>query len=92
MVKVVVPTQISQNLSKCTLIVLRKFEQLNPEECPSLSAVFSSRKDLLNAQREYKKKKAEKKRQRQKQLEEEREVEKNKWLSFNAKVCHNHSH
>ena len=44
------------------------------------------RKDLIAAQREYKRKKNQKKAQRQKQMEEERETEKNKWLNFNAKV------
>ena len=44
------------------------------------------RKDLLVAQREYKKKKNEKKRLRIKQLEEQKEKEKNQWLAFNAKV------
>ncbi|KAK3598700.1 hypothetical protein CHS0354_003257 [Potamilus streckersoni] len=45
-----------------------------------------SKRDLLAAQREYKKKKSQKKAQRFKQLEEERETEKNKWLDFNAKT------
>ncbi len=44
------------------------------------------RKDMMLAQREYKRKKSQKKAQRQKQLEEERETEKNKWMDFNAKV------
>ena len=45
-----------------------------------------TKKDLSLAQREYKKKKAQKKAQRLKQHEDEREQDKNKWISFNAKV------
>lgn len=45
-----------------------------------------SRKQIIQAQKEYKKKKAQKKAQRMKQLEEEREKEKLKWHSFNAKA------
>ena len=50
--------------------------------------VITSRKDLSIAQREWKKKKAQKKAQRLKQMEDEREQDKNKWVQFNAKVCH----
>ena len=46
-----------------------------------------TKKDLTQAQREYKKKKVQKKAQRLKQHEDEREMDKNKWLSFNAKVA-----
>lgn len=47
------------------------------------------RKQIIQAQKEYKKKKAQKKAQRMKQLEDEREKEKLKWHSFNAKVIVN---
>ena len=46
-----------------------------------------SRRELDNAERELKKKKALKKAQRIKDLDTEREQEKNKWKSFNTKVC-----
>lgn len=45
-----------------------------------------SKKQMVQAQREYKKKKAQKKAQRMKQIEEEREKEKEKWQSFNSKA------
>ncbi|KAM7292425.1 survival of motor neuron-related-splicing factor 30 [Ixodes scapularis] len=45
-----------------------------------------TKKQLLLAEREYKKKKAQKKAVRQKQMEEEREKEKNKWQEFNTKA------
>ncbi|GFY45261.1 survival of motor neuron-related-splicing factor 30 [Trichonephila inaurata madagascariensis] len=51
-----------------------------------------SRKQLLQAQKDYKKKKAQKKAQRMKQLEEEREKEKVKWHSFNAKAFNKKGH
>ncbi|XP_023219778.1 survival of motor neuron-related-splicing factor 30-like [Centruroides sculpturatus] len=45
-----------------------------------------SKKQMVQAKREYKKKKAQKKAQRMKQIEEEREKEKSKWQQFNAKA------
>ncbi|KAG8179695.1 hypothetical protein JTE90_025651 [Oedothorax gibbosus] len=51
-----------------------------------------SRKQILQAQKEYKKKKAQKKAQRMKQMEEEREKEKNKWHSFNTKALNKKGH
>lgn len=45
-----------------------------------------TKKQLLLAEREYKKKKAQKKAVRQKQMEEDREKEKNKWQEFNTKA------
>ncbi|GFQ93803.1 survival of motor neuron-related-splicing factor 30 [Trichonephila clavata] len=51
-----------------------------------------SRKQLLQAHKDYKKKKAQKKAQRMKQLEEEREKEKVKWHSFNAKAFNKKGH
>lgn len=45
-----------------------------------------SKKQMVQAKREYKKKKAQKKVQRMKQIEEEREKEKSKWQQFNAKA------
>ncbi|KFM81040.1 Survival of motor neuron-related-splicing factor 30, partial [Stegodyphus mimosarum] len=51
-----------------------------------------SRKQIIQAQKEYKKKKAQKKAQRMKQLEEEREKEKLKWHSFNAKAFNKKGH
>lgn len=50
--------------------------------------IICIRKDIIAAQREYKKKKAQKKVQKLKQQEEERETDKNKWLSFNARVSY----
>ena len=44
------------------------------------------RRDQINAQKEYKRKKNLKKQMRMKALDEEREADKNKWLAFNAKV------
>ncbi|XP_054707314.1 survival of motor neuron-related-splicing factor 30-like [Uloborus diversus] len=51
-----------------------------------------SRKQIIQAQKEYKKKKAQKKAQRMKQLEEEREKEKLKWHSFNSKAFNKKGH
>ncbi|XP_037507389.1 survival of motor neuron-related-splicing factor 30 [Rhipicephalus sanguineus] len=45
-----------------------------------------TKKQLLLAEREYKKKKAQKKAVRLKQIEEDREKEKNKWQEFNSKA------
>ncbi|XP_076327265.1 survival of motor neuron-related-splicing factor 30 [Tachypleus tridentatus] len=45
-----------------------------------------SKKQIIKAQREYKKKKAQKKAQRLKQIEEDREKEKSKWQQFNSKA------
>lgn len=50
--------------------------------------IICIRKDIIAAQREYKKKKTQKKVQKLKQQEEERETDKNKWLSFNARVSY----
>ncbi|XP_077990396.1 survival of motor neuron-related-splicing factor 30-like [Glandiceps talaboti] len=45
-----------------------------------------SKKELIAAQREYKRKKAAKKAQRVKELETQREEEKSKWQDFNSKA------
>ncbi|XP_015917322.1 survival of motor neuron-related-splicing factor 30 [Parasteatoda tepidariorum] len=70
-------------------------KQLKPldKELGELSESASkSRKQLLQAQKDYKKKKAQKKAQRMKALEEEREKEKVKWHSFNAKAFNKKGH
>jgi survival-of-motor-neuron-related-splicing factor 30 len=48
--------------------------------------IQSSRREDLEKQREYLKKKKQKKQEKMKELEKVRETDKNKWLSFKTKV------
>lgn len=69
-------------LQPCGESLKRKGDEEGGPEAKS----FMSKRDQINAQKEYKRKKNLKKQQRMKALDEEREGEKNKWLSFNAKT------
>ncbi|KAF8789225.1 Survival of motor neuron-related-splicing like protein [Argiope bruennichi] len=77
------------NTDVCDVEQLRPIDKDSSQHPEGLS---KSRKQLLQAQKDYKKKKAQKKAQRMKQLEEEREKEKMKWHSFNAKAFNKKGH
>lgn len=71
--------------------IIQKLSQLKAHKNKrSLNNVIEggpkTKKQLLLAEREYKKKKAQKKAVRLKQIEEDREKEKNKWQEFNSKA------
>jgi len=71
---------------------LEHLHPLDKEHGEYPEGTSKSRKQIIQAQKEYKKKKAQKKAQRMKQLEEEREKEKLKWHSFNAKAFNKKGH
>lgn len=71
---------------------LEHLRPLDKEHGEYSESSSKTRKQIIQAQKEYKKKKAQKKAQRMKQLEEEREKEKLKWHSFNAKAFNKKGH
>ncbi|GIX68412.1 survival of motor neuron-related-splicing factor 30 [Caerostris darwini] len=77
------------NTDTCDVEQLRIVDKNHKEHADGAT---KSKKLIIQAQKDYKKKKAQKKAQRMKLLEEEREKEKSKWHNFNSKAFNKKGH
>ncbi|XP_062376296.1 survival of motor neuron-related-splicing factor 30-like [Sardina pilchardus] len=68
------------------VVPLSALKQLHEGRGPEDESKSKSRREMIQEQREYKKKKAQKKVLRMKEIEQEREQQKSKWQQFNNKA------